>query len=168
MKPITDKENARQNTVLIEPVAALKDTVSIIKRVNCSILPFDTPLPEHTEIEPVILPSPPSSADMDSLKNEIYKCFMKSLYKFSSHNARPEILPAIESVSTTLDISTAFVAKTLTDLGLRAPRREYPASFLDFADHAHSKFIESYKTPSCIAALQDYWRAIKEHNRMIQ
>ena len=65
---------------------------------------------------------------------EIYARFMRHLRMVPNSRIEIKILSAIQFTADMLDIRDALVAKTLVDLGLRAPRKAFPSDYLEFVD----------------------------------
>ncbi len=83
--------------------------------------------------ENILLPLPPLEV-RDAIDMEIYNKFMRHVRLVP--NSRPEIkiLSAIQFTSDMMDLNDAIVAKTLADMGLRAPRKAFPESYLEHVD----------------------------------
>jgi len=55
------------------------------------------------------------------------------------------------------------VAKTLVDLGLKAPRRAFPVSFLDFVDRSLQRASWDHGVPlASVMKTRDHWDRIGE------
>lgn len=65
---------------------------------------------------------------------EIYARFMRHLRMVPNSRMEIKVLSAIQFTADMLDISDALIAKTLVDLGLRAPRKAFPSEYLEFVD----------------------------------
>ena len=65
---------------------------------------------------------------------EIYARFMRHLRMVPNSRMEIKVLSAIQFTADMLDISDALIAKTLVDLGLRAPRKAFPSDYLEFVD----------------------------------
>lgn len=110
----------------------------------------------------LILPLPPTEKEAVS-EMDIYARFMRHLRMVP--NSRPEIkvLSAIQFTADMMDIGDALVAKTLVDLGLRAPRRAYPAAYLDHIDRSLMRSGWDVGGPSASTLeLKAYWDEIGE------
>jgi hypothetical protein len=81
----------------------------------------------------IFLPLPPLDG-ADYMELEVYARFMRH-YRLVP-NSRPEIkiLSGIQFTSDMMDLSDAVVSKMLADMGLRAPRRAFPESYLEHVD----------------------------------
>lgn len=112
--------------------------------------------------ERIILPVP----ELDKVQPhemEIYARFMRHLRCVANSRMEIKILTAIQFTSDMLDISDSETAKTLIDLGLRAPRLAFPADYLDHADAALMR--DDWEIGSANAALKDlrnHWSYIGE------
>ena len=108
------------------------------------------------------LPMPPTQEEMRS-EMEIYARFMRHLRIVPNSKAEIKILSAIQFTADLLNQSDAFVAKTLVDLGLRAPRKSYPADYLEFVDGATVRDALSEGAPSeAVRDLCEHWHKIGE------
>lgn len=110
----------------------------------------------------IALPLPPTEKDAVS-EMEIYARFMRHLRMVPNSRSEIKILSAIQFTADMMDLGDALVAKTLVDLGLRAPRRALPAAYLDHVDRSlmRSGWDVGGPTPSTIA-LKGHWDAIGE------
>jgi len=110
----------------------------------------------------IILPLPSSCLDR-TVEQAVYARFMHYLRGVRHRDAALRILSAIRFSSDILDYSDAHVAKVLVDLGLRAPRRAFPADFLSFADEALLREAHDFGAPNAaLQELQMYWEAAAE------
>lgn len=85
--------------------------------------------------EQVMLPVPPAET-RDALELEIYARFMRHVRLVPNSRMEIKILSAIQFTSDMMDLNDAIVAKTLADMGLRAPRRAFPESYLEHVDRS--------------------------------
>ena len=113
----------------------------------------------------VELPLPPRYQETAEAKMEmeIYARFMRHLRLI--HNSRMEIkvLGAIQYVADMMDIQDGQVAKTLVDLGLRAPRMAFPAVYLEYADCASLRSPWDVAAPNkSLRELHEFWGRIGE------
>lgn len=83
----------------------------------------------------VILPVPPAET-RDAMELEIYARFMRHVRLVPNSRMEIKILSAIQFTSDMMDLNDAIVAKTLADMGLRAPRRAFPESYLEHVDRS--------------------------------
>lgn len=89
---------------------------------------------------------------------EVYLRFMGHLRKVPVSRMEIKILSSIQFTADMMDCSDANIAKTLVDMGLRAPRIAFPNSFLDFVDRALMRQGWEIGAPSeSILALQRRW-----------
>lgn len=111
----------------------------------------------------VILPLPPGAGEETRFEMEIYARFMRHLRIVPNSRMEIKILSAIQFTADMMNISDALVAKTLVDLGLLAPRRAFPVSFLDYADKSlmRTSWDNSMPQPG-ILKLRDHWDRIGE------
>lgn len=95
---------------------------------------------------------------------EVYARFMRHLRDVPNSRMDIKILAAIGFTADMMDVGDAMVAKTLVDMGLRAPRRAFPHSFLEFADRTQqrSAWDHTSTAPDSLVALQTHWNAIGE------
>jgi hypothetical protein len=93
------------------------------------------PMPIQTvclQNQTTILPHPPVlSGDA-----ELYARFMRHLRHVPTSRLEIKVLSAIQFTADLMSRSDADVAKSLVEMGLRAPRLAFPADFLRFADRA--------------------------------
>lgn len=113
------------------------------------------------ELKRTILPLPPELyADLEM---EIYSRFMRHLRMVPNSRAEIKVLSAIQFTADIMDIGDALVAKALVDLGLRAPRKAFPASYLEHADKSLMRSGWEVGGPDAgILALKSYWDEIGE------
>ncbi len=83
--------------------------------------------------ENVFLPLPPLDDGAGS-DLEIYARFMRHFRLIPNSNINIKILSAIQFTADMLDLNDALVSKILADMGLRAPRRAFPETYLDHVD----------------------------------
>tara|TARA_B100002003_G_C13855466_1_gene419099 strand:- start:178 stop:618 length:441 start_codon:yes stop_codon:yes gene_type:complete len=109
------------------------------------------------------LPLPPPRAAEHNEEMAIYARFMRHLRHVPNSRMDIKILSAIQFTADMLDYSDAHIAKTLVDLGLRAPRIAFPADFLSFIDHALLRSEWDIGGPSeGMKDLKAYWDEIGE------
>lgn len=95
----------------------------------------------HTEqtkddvFENVFLPLPPLGG-METIELEVYARFMRHIRMVPNSNIDIKVLSAIQFTSDMMDLNDAVVSKILADMGLRAPRRAFPGSYLDHVDQS--------------------------------
>ncbi len=88
---------------------------------------------EPDAFDNVFLPLPPLD-DADHLDLEIYARFMRHFRLIPSAKIEIKILSAIQFTADMVDITDALVSKTLADMGLRAPRKAFPETYLEHVD----------------------------------
>ncbi len=111
--------------------------------------------------ENIFLPLAPEAADRNDM--EIYARFMRHLRTVPNNKAEIKVLSAIQFTADMLDISDALIAKTLVDLGLRAPRKALPSDYLEFIDKSILRSGWEVGGPTKSAAeLKLYWDEIGE------
>ncbi len=81
----------------------------------------------------ICLPLPPEKINMRG-EMEIYARFMRHLRLVPNSSVEIKILSAIQFTADLLNHHDAYIAKILVDLGLRAPRKSFPADYLEFVD----------------------------------
>lgn len=108
------------------------------------------------------LPLPPQSKESHS-EMEIYARFMRHLRMVPNSRMEIKILSAIQFTADLLDIGDALVTKTLVDLGLRGPRKAFPAAYLEFVDKSLLRTGWEVGGPTASAAdLKLHWDKIGE------
>jgi len=115
-----------------------------------------------TTTERVLLPLPPLAPEAKT-EMEIYMRFMRHLRHVANSREDIKILSAIQFTADMMDLQDAEIAKTLVDLGLRAPRLAFPATYLEFTDSAAMR--EDWEIGSAsqtVKELQDHWGKIGE------
>lgn len=85
--------------------------------------------------ENVFLPLPPLGG-MESTELEIYARFMRHFRMIPNSNIEIKVLSAIQFTSDMMDLNDAVVCKTLADMGLRAPRKAFPETYLEHVDRS--------------------------------
>jgi hypothetical protein len=110
----------------------------------------------------VILPVPEPTA-VSARDIEIYARFMRHLRHVPNSRMEIKVLASIQFTADMLDFTDAQVAKTLVDLGLRAPRAALPE---DFLNHADCSLMRSCWEPGAadpsLRALEAHWRRLGE------
>lgn len=113
--------------------------------------------------EKITLPLPPSKEREAKFEMEIYARFMRHLRQVPNSRMEIKILSSIQFTADMIDVSDALVAKVLCDLGLRAPRKAFPLSFLEFADKTLQRQVWGQETPpASVTALKAHWDMIGE------
>lgn len=112
--------------------------------------------------EKIILPLPPATDRDMRFEMEIYARFMRHLRDVPNSRVEIKILSAVQFTADMMDLSEALVAKTLVDLGLRAPRKAFPSSFLEFCDKSLMRGTMSFSDdrggpPPAVTALRGHW-----------
>ncbi|MCB1556371.1 MAG: hypothetical protein KDJ15_03565 [Alphaproteobacteria bacterium] len=108
----------------------------------------------------IILPLPPQDAVRHPFEMEIYARFMGHIRHVPTSRLETKILSAIRFTADMTEENAALIAKTLVDLGLRAPRAAFPGSFLEFADRSLQRTAWSCEGPSrAVSALSEHWAA---------
>lgn len=126
---------------------------------------------DHSEFiynkEQITLPLPPAISADSHFEMEIYARFMRHLRHVPNSRMEIKILSAIQFTADIMDHGDALVAKTLVDLGLRAPRKAFPVTFLDFADKCVQRRdwsgAASSMPPANVLALKEHWDHIGEN-----
>lgn len=110
----------------------------------------------------IVLPLPPSDKNANT-EMEIYARFMRHLRMVPNSQMEIKILSAIQFTADMIDIGDALVAKTLVDLGLRAPRKSFPSAYLEFIDKSLLRTGWEVGGPTKSAAeLKIHWDKIGE------
>ncbi len=110
----------------------------------------------------IFLPLPPEDKEARS-EMEIYARFMRHLRMVPNSRMEIKILSAIQFTADMIDIGDALVAKTLVDLGLRAPRKAFPVAYLEFDDRSFLRTGWEVGGPTAGAAeLKAHWDKIGE------
>ncbi|MEM6781180.1 MAG: hypothetical protein AAF569_04905 [Pseudomonadota bacterium] len=107
------------------------------------------------------LPLPP---EMDKrTEMEIYARFMRHLRHVPNSRMEIKILSAIQFTADMLDMGDDLIAKTLVDLGLRAPRAAFPTAYLKYADESLMRSGWEVGSPSASTSeIKAYWDSIGE------
>lgn len=119
---------------------------------------------DNTVDTKTILPIAPLEQAMRSGSElEIYARFMRHLRMVPNSQMEIKVLSAIQFTADMLDISDALITKTLVDLGLRAPRKAFPFSYLEFIDRSLLRSGWEVGGPTKSAAeLKQHWDSIGE------
>ncbi len=113
--------------------------------------------------ERVQLPLPPAAGNETKFEMEIYARFMRHLRAVPNSRMEIKILSSMQFTADMMDISDALVAKTLVDCGLKAPRKAFPVSFLDFVDKSVMRSSWDVASPPVsVMKLRDFWDTIGE------
>lgn len=120
------------------------------------------PLKSNDNKNNVVLPLVPHGENIRS-EMEIYARFMRHLRMVPNSRMEIKILSAIQFTADLLDIGDALVAKTLVDLGLRCPRKAFPAAYLEFVDKSFMRKKWDLGSPNKdLVDLRNYWDKIGE------
>lgn len=93
----------------------------------------------------------------------LYARFMQHFRHVPHSRASIKILSAIQFTADMLGYSDAHVAKTLVELGLRAPRLAFPAAFLSYVDAALLRSGWEVGGPTlALVELKTFWDEIGE------
>ena len=110
----------------------------------------------------IVLPMPPDNKEAHT-EMELYARFMRHLRMVPNSRMTIKILSAIQFTADMMDLSDALVSKTLVDLGLLAPRRAFPTSYLEHADRSLMRSGWDIGGPSVsVIALKKHWDEIGE------
>lgn len=110
----------------------------------------------------IVLPLPPRGENLH-VEMEIYARFMRHLRLVPNSRIEIKILSAIQFTADLLDMGDDFVAKILVDAGLRAPRKAFPATYLEFADKSFMRKKWDLGSPNeNLVSLNNHWGAIGE------
>ena len=117
---------------------------------------------DNRAFDRVLLPLPPSEPQAHT-EMEIYARFMRHLRLVPNSRAEIKVLSAILFTADMMDLGDGLIAKTLVDLGLRAPRAAFPESWLEHVDRCLMRNRWEFGGPSKeIIELKKYWDAIGE------
>lgn len=109
------------------------------------------------------LPLPPQAGNDTRFEMEVYARFMRHLRAVPNSRMEIKIFSAIQFTADLMDVSDALVAKTLVDCGLKAPRKAFPVSFLDFVDKSMMRTSwDAGSPPVSVMKLRDFWDRIGE------
>jgi glycine cleavage system protein P-like pyridoxal-binding family len=109
-------------------------------------------------------PIPPTVFDKYAEELDTYVRFMRLLRTTRGPRADIRILRTIQSVADTTGLHDDDIAHVLVDLGLRAPRMAYPASFLQRIDAAQQRATAGMASvTTSIRSLIEHWQ-ITENN----
>ena len=122
-----------------------------------------------TNIIDIALPKPPPSGDeITVIRSEdmmIYSRFINHLSCVPNSRIEIKILSSIQFTADILGYSDAHISKVLVDLGLRASRAAFPATFLDYADGALIRTVWDIGAPSSALKELDYYWANRREER---
>ena len=109
-----------------------------------------------------VLPLPPENPDLH-MESDIHARFIKHLRHVPNSQTDIKILSAIQFTADMLDLTDELVAKVLVDLGLRARRKAFPASYLKYVDRSLMRAGWSIGGPTASSlALKKHWDQIGE------
>ena len=110
----------------------------------------------------VVFPAPPSLGGVEE-DDAVFSRFMKHLGHVPCRRMEIRVLSAIQFTADMLNLSDAHTAKTLVDMGLRAPRLAFPADYLEYADQALMRSGWQVGGPSAgLLDLKNFWDIIGE------
>lgn len=116
----------------------------------------------ETKASNTVLPLPPEQLKQAE-ELDLYVRFMRHLRHVPSSRTEIKILSAIQFTADMTCNSDAHVAKTLVDMGLRAPRVAFPADFLKFADASLMRSGWEVGGPTkALGELKAFWDQIGE------
>lgn len=114
----------------------------------------------------IMLPLPPMPGEegqVTRFEMEVYARFMRHLRQVPNSRQETKVFASIQFTADAMDTSDALVAKTLADLGLRAPRKAFPATFLEYVDKSTARRLNGMEPPPpSVTALRDHWDRIGE------
>lgn len=123
-----------------------------------------TPSHQNTSTSRIKMPAPPLSAlQNDPFCLDLYNHFTGHIRNASPHMVELQIFEAIQSTAVHMNISNAFAAATLVDMGLRAPRKAFPASFLDYVDKIRTNTELRQNARPSLMALNEHWHDLREN-----
>lgn len=113
----------------------------------------------------IAYPLPPMNTPSTRFDMEVYAKFMRHLRELRMESDALKILSAILFTAKAMDTSDALVSKVLVDMGLRAPRRAFPISFVEFVDQTMERAgWREGAASSSVVELCDCWRHMDGHN----
>lgn len=116
-----------------------------------------------SECDDISLPLPPINSEKLKFEMDVYARFMRHLRHVPSQRPEIKILSSIQFTADMMDIGDALVAKTLVDLGLRAPRKAFPLAFIDFVDKSLQRTSWEFGAPpTSVVVLQQHWKRTGE------
>lgn len=104
-----------------------------------------------------------SAFEGESLEGDVCIRFLRHLGAVPNSNLSIKVLSAIQFTADMMGYSDAHLTKMLVDHGLRAPRKAFPAAYLDYADQALLR--DHWEVGGPNAALDDlakHWQALGE------
>ena len=111
-----------------------------------------------TTEDAIEIPMPPEAGPDTADEMAVYAWFMRHLRHVPNNRMAIKILSTIQFTADMLGFSDEHVAKTLVELGLRAPRMAFPAAFLEYADQALMRSGWEIGGPSNgLQELKTYW-----------
>jgi hypothetical protein len=126
-------------------------------------IPKNTVYSGDSSQDRVLFPELPKEGQDNQFELEVFSHFIGHLRQVPNSRVEIKILSSIHFTADILEASEALIAKTLVDMGLRAPRKAFPVSFLDFVDRAIMRQAWEYQSPcASICALKDHWNKIGE------
>ncbi len=106
-------------------------------------------------------PLPPSKHDDNAM--ECYSRFMRHLRHVPNSRDEIKVLSAIQFTADMMMSNDAQISKMLVDMGLRAPRAAFPASYLEFADNSLMRSGWEVGGPTVsLTELKTFWDNIGE------
>lgn len=126
--------------------------------------PERKPFESGYQTERIMLPLPPIAGEDTRFEMDVYVRFMRHTRHVPNSRMEIKILASIQFTADMLDTSDALVARVLVDLGLLAPRKAFPISFLDFVDKSMMRMSWDHGTPPAPAVmkLHNHWSRIGE------
>ncbi len=110
-----------------------------------------------------VLPLPPDITNEMHVEIDLYARFMRHLRMVPNSREEIKVLSAIQFTADMMDLTDALVAKTLVNLGLRAPRSAFPASYLEHVDKSLMRSGWEVGGPDAgTIDLKAYWDQIGE------
>ena len=114
-------------------------------------------------LERIILPLPPEAGEETRFEMEVYVRFMRHLREVPNNRMEIKMLAAMQFAADMMETGDALIAKTLVDLGLRAPRKAFPVAFLDFVDKGIQRTSWDHNSPPVsVMKLHGHWNKIGE------
>ena len=122
----------------------------------------------YTTQKSVVQPTAPGIGACPS-EAAIYSRFVRYLRHVPNSRIDIKILSSIQFTADILGHSDAYVAKTLVDFGLRAPRMAFPSSFLSYVDASLQRVDHAVGGPSgAVLDLARRWDRESQSSRVSQ
>lgn len=115
-------------------------------------------VPVVPEVEPRVVLPDLSPFHADPFERALHEHFVHYLRRVTHSRMDIKVLSAIQYAAASVRHGDALTAKTLIDLGLRAPRESFPQSFLDFVDRSLAR--KGVLPATSVVDLVNHWSRI--------